>query len=100
MNSRASRRVRTVTPIRLADRRPIRIVDTPPEREATRNSLEDFLASVANRWRGHEAEIAILGTATLIIAVAAVAAGADVLFTILISLVAVITIWSPWHQPR
>jgi hypothetical protein len=72
----------------------------PPAKEATRNSLEDFLASVANRWQGHEAEIAILGTATLIIAIAAVFAGADVLFTILISLVAVVTIWSPWRQPR
>ncbi len=100
MNSGAPRRIRTVAPIRLADRRPIRIVDTPPTRETTRNSLEDFLAAVANRWQGHEAEIAILGTATLIIAIAAVAAGADVLFTILISLVAVITIWSPWHQSK
>ena len=100
MNSRAQRRARTVAPIRLADRRPIRIVDMPPAKEATRNSLEDFLAVVANRWQGHEAEVAILGTATLIIAIAAVAAGADVLFTILISLVAVVTIWSPWRQPR
>ena len=100
MNSRAQRRARTVAPIRLADRKPIRIVDMPPAKEATRNSLEDFLAAVANRWQGHEAEVAILGTATLIIAIAAVAAGADVLFTILISLVAVVTIWSPWRQPR
>jgi hypothetical protein len=99
MNSRTSRRVRTATPIRLADKRSGRTVDARPA-EKERNSLEVFVAVVAARWRGHEPEIAIMGTATLILAIAAVFAGADILFTLLVTLVAAVTIWSPWRDPR
>jgi uncharacterized membrane protein len=41
-----------------------------------------------------------MGTATLILAIAAVFAGADILFTLLVTLVAAVTIWSPWHDPQ
>ena len=99
MSSRTSRRVRTATPIRLADKRSSRTADAPPKTEK-RNLLDEFVASVAARWRGHEPEIAIMGTATLILAIAAVFAGADILFTLLVTLVAAVTIWSPWRDPR
>jgi hypothetical protein len=99
MNSRTSRRVRAAAPVRLADKRSGRTVDAPPKTEE-RNLLEEFIASVAARWRGHEPEIAIMGTATLILAIAAVFAGADILFTLLVTLVAAVTIWSPWRDPR
>jgi uncharacterized membrane protein len=41
-----------------------------------------------------------MGTATLILAIAAVFAGADIVFTLLVTLVAAVTIWSPWRDPR
>ena len=99
MNSRTSRRVRAAAPVRLADKRSGRTVDAPPKTEE-HHLLEEFIASVAARWRGHEPEIAIMGTATLILAIAAVFAGADILFTLLVTLVAAVTIWSPWRDPR
>ena len=99
MSSRTSRRVRAAAPIRLAEKRSSQTVDAPPKTEE-RNSLEEFVASVAARWRGHEPEIAIMGTATLILAIAAVFADADILFTLLVKLVAAVTIWSPWRDPR
>jgi hypothetical protein len=103
MNNRMSRRAGAAAPIRLVEKRSDQPVDAPPER-AERNSLEEFVASVvasvAARWRGHEPEIAIMGTVTLILAIAAVFAGADILFTLLATLVAAITIWSPWREPR
>jgi hypothetical protein len=99
MNSRAPRQVRATAPVRLADKRSGRTVDARPA-EKEHNSLEAFVASVAARWRGHEPEIAIMGTATLILAIAAVFAGADILFTLLVTLVAAVTIWSPWRDPR
>jgi hypothetical protein len=99
MNSRAPRQVRAAAPIRLAEKRSGRTVDAPPRAEE-RKPLEVFVAAVAARWRGHEPEIAIMGTATLILAIAAVFAGADILFTLLVTLVAAVTIWSPWRDPR
>ena len=99
MSSRTSRRVRATAPIRLADKRSGRTIDAPPRAEE-RKPLEEFIASVAARWRGHEPEIAIMGTATFILAIAAVFAGADTLFTLLVILVAAATIWSPWRDPR
>ena len=99
MSSRTSRPVKAVAPIRLADKRSGRTGDAPP-RAGERNSLEEFIASVAARWRGHEPEIAIMGTTTLILAIAALFAGADILFTLLVTLVAAITVWSPWRAPR
>jgi hypothetical protein len=67
-----------------------------------RERFDTFLAAevLVERWRGHEPEIAIMGTATLILAIAAVFAGADILFTLLVTLVAAVTIWSPWRDPR
>jgi hypothetical protein len=49
-----------------------------------RELFDTFLAAevLVERWRGHEPEIAIMGTAKLILAIAAV------------------TIWSPWRDPR
>lgn len=99
MNNRMSRRTGAAAPIRLVEKRRDQPVDAPPEPEE-RNSLERFVASVAARWQGHEPEIAIMGTVTLILAIAAVFAGADILFTLMATLVAAVTIWSPWREPR
>ena len=99
MNSKMARRAGAAAPLRLVEKRSDQPVDAPPRQEE-RNSLERFVASVAARWRGHEPEIAIMGTVTLILAIAAVFAGADILFTLLATLVAAVTIWSPWREPR
>jgi hypothetical protein len=99
MNSRAPRPIREVATTRMPAKRTIRLVETP-RGEAIRNPLEQLIASIAARWRGHEAEIAVLGTATLIIAVAAVIAGADALFTSLVTVAVAVTIWSPWRDPK
>ena len=99
MNSKMARRAGAAVPLRLVEKRSDQSVDAPPRQEE-RNSLDRFVASVAARWRGHEPEIAIMGTVTLILALAAVFAGADILFTLLATLVAAVTIWSPWREPR
>ena len=97
MARRATRRVAGPTPIDLAAERASRTTETPIG-DAIRRSLARLAASVAARWRGHEPEIAILATTTLILALAAIFAGADLLFTLLVVLVAAATIWSPWRQ--
>jgi hypothetical protein len=91
-------RARPVAPIDLAAERERRAGETDVG-EALRRSLARLVASVAARWRGHEPEIAILGATTLILAMAATFAGADLLFTSLMVAVAAIIIWSPWRQP-
>jgi hypothetical protein len=91
-------RATTPEPIDLAAERERRAGDTEVG-EAIRRSLARLVASVAARWRGHEPEIAILGATTLILAIAAVFAGADLLFTSLVVAVAAIIIWSPWRRP-
>jgi hypothetical protein len=91
-------RATTAEPIDLAAERERRAGDTEAG-EAIRRSLARLVASVAARWRGHEPEIAILGATTLILAIAAVFAGADLLFTSLMVAVAAIIIWSPWRRP-
>ena len=75
MNSKMSRRAGAAAPIRLVEKRSDQPVDAPPRREE-RNSLDKLVAFVAARWRGHEPEIAIMGTVTLILAIVAVFAGA------------------------
>jgi hypothetical protein len=64
-----------------------------------RRSLARLVASVTARWQGREPEIAVLASTTLMLAVAAAFAGADLLFTLMVVLAAAVTIWSPWRQP-
>lgn len=71
-----------------------------PRSRANKRQLEDVIAAIFARWRGHEPEVAILSATTFILAVAAVFAGADLLFTILVVAVAAVTVWSPWRRPR
>jgi hypothetical protein len=99
MGKRAARRVAPATLVDLAERRADRAADTQMG-EAVWRSLARLVASVAARWQGHEPEIAVLSTTVLILAIAAAFAGADLLFTLLMVLVAAVTIWSPWRQPR
>lgn len=98
MSRRAAREIDAATPIDLAEKRASRAAETQMGEEI-RRSLSRLVASVAARWRGHEPEIAILATTTLILAVAAAFAGADPLFTLLVMLVAAVAIWCPWRQP-
>jgi hypothetical protein len=97
MNRKATRRTTTVGPIDLARARRRRATETGLG-EAMPRSLARLVDSVTARWRGHEPEIAILSATTLMLAVAAVFAGADLLFTFMLAMVAAITIWSPWRQ--
>jgi len=99
MARKAARAVAPVKPIDLAEERASRAAETQLG-EAIRRSVSRLVASVAARWRGHEPEIAILATTTLILAVAAIFAGADLLFTVLVVVVAAVTIWSPWRPRR
>ena len=98
MGRRAVREAAAVTPIDLAEERERRAAEAQMG-EYIRRALARMVASVAARWRGHEPEIAALATTTLILAVAATFAGADLLFTLLVVLVAGAVIWSPWRQP-
>lgn len=98
MGRRAVRRVDAATPIDLGEERARRAAEAQLG-EGVRRSLARLVASIAARWRGHEPEVAVLATTTLILAVAAVFAGADLLFTLLVVLVAAVTIWSPWRPP-
>jgi hypothetical protein len=98
MARKTARAVAPVKPIDLAEERANRAAETQLG-EAVRRSVSRLVASVAARWRGHEPEIAILGSTTVILAVAAVFAGADLLFTLLVVVAAAVTIWSPW-RPR
>jgi len=99
MSRRAAREPAGPMPIDLAEKRASRAAETPMG-DAVGRYLARLVASVAARWRGHEPEIAVLATTTFILAVAAAFAGADLLFTLLVTLVAAVTIWSPWRQPK
>jgi len=99
MGQKAARGATRVEPIDLARARARRGTETPMG-EAMRRSLARLVASVTARWQGHEPEIAILAAITLMLAVAAIFAGADLLFTLMVVLVAAVTIWSPWRQPE
>jgi hypothetical protein len=96
MNRRATPRT-AAGPIDMGRARRRRATETGPG-EAMPRSLARLVDSVAARWRGHEPEIAILATVTLMLAVAAHFAGADLLFTFMLAMGAAITIWSPWRQ--
>lgn len=72
----------------------------PRRSRADRRQLEHFVAATFARWRGHEPEVAILSATTFILAVAAVFAGADIVFTLLVVAVAAVTVWSPWRRSR
>ncbi|MDI6858322.1 MAG: hypothetical protein QME71_08425 [Dehalococcoidia bacterium] len=85
----------------------LRLVEKSDERpqetrraRADRRQLEDVVAAVFARWRGHEPEVAILSATTFILAIAAIFAGADILFTLLVVAVAAVAVWSPWRRPR
>jgi hypothetical protein len=99
MGQKAAREATRVKPIDLARARTRRGTETSVG-EAMRRSLARLVASVTARWQGHEPEIAILAAITLMLAVAAVFAGADLLFTLMLALVAAVTIWAPWRQPE
>jgi len=99
MDQKAARGAAKVGPIDLARARTRRATETQAG-EAMRRSLARLVASVTARWQGHEPEIAILAAITLMLAVAAAFAGADLLFTLMVVLVAAVTIWSPWRQPE
>jgi hypothetical protein len=99
MGRRAARKVTVPTPIDLSEERASRAAETQIG-EAVRRSLARLVGGIAARWRGHEPEIAVLATITLVLAVAATFAGADLLFTLLVVLVALVTIWSPWRQSK
>jgi len=99
MGQRAARGAARAGPIDLAGARARRATETRMGEGMTR-SLARLVASVTARWQGHEPEIAILAAMTLMLAVAAVFAGADLLFTLMVALVAAVTIWSPWRQPQ
>jgi len=72
----------------------------PQRPRADRRQIEDLIAATFARWRGHEPEVAILSATTFILAVAAIFAGADLLFTLLVAAVAAVTVWSPWRRSR
>jgi hypothetical protein len=99
MTKGAANKSTRATLIDLDEERASRTTETPVG-EAVHRSLVRLVASVAARWRGHEPEIAILATTTLILAVAAAFAGADLLFTFLLAVFAAVTIWSPWRRPE
>lgn len=99
MPRRAARAVAPPKPIDLAEERARRAEDAQVG-EAIRRSLTRLVASVAARWRGHEPEVAILATTTAVLALAAAFAGADLLFTLMLTLVAAVTIWSPWRERK
>lgn len=61
------------------------------------DKARELRATTFARWRGHEPEIAILAVTTLILTVVAIAAGADLLFTLLAAATATVIIWSPWR---
>ena len=99
MTRRATHRTAATGPIDLARARRRRATQTGPG-ESMQQSLARLVDSVTARWRGHEPEIAILSATTLMLAVAALFAGADPLFTFMLAVAAAITIWSPWRQPE
>jgi hypothetical protein len=99
MSQKVARGAAKVRPIDLARVKTRRAAETRAG-EAMPRSLALLVASVTARWQGHEPEIAILAATTLMLAVAAVFAGADLLFTLMVVLVAAVTIWSPWRQPE
>jgi hypothetical protein len=100
MTQKATRGAAKVRPIDLARARTRRRAAEAQAGEALLRSLARLIASVRARWQGHEPEIAILTATTLMLAVAAVFAGADLLFTFMVVLAAAVTIWSPWRQPE
>lgn len=95
----AKRATRKAAPISLAEERARREPE-PQIGDAVRHWLKGLAAYVAARWRGHEPEIAILASTTLILAGTAALAGADLLFTFLMTVVAAVAIWSPWRSPN
>ena len=97
MTRRTTHRTAPAGPIDLGRARRRRATETGPG-DSLPQSLARLVDSVATRWRGHEPEIAILSATTLMLAVAALFAGADPLFTFMLAMVAAITIWSPWRQ--
>jgi hypothetical protein len=99
MGQKATRGAASVGPIDLARAKARRATETRVG-EAMPDSLARLVASVMARWQGHEPEIAILAATTLMLAIAAVFAGADLLFTLMVVLVAAVTVWSPWRQPE
>lgn len=99
MSQKVARGAANIRPIELARAKTRRAGETRTGEAITR-SLERLVASVAARWQGHEPEIAILAAVTAMLAVAAFFAGADLLFTLMVALVAAVTIWSPWRQPE
>jgi hypothetical protein len=99
MGRRATRKVAVPEPIDLSEERASRAAETQIG-EAVRRSLARLVGTIAARWRGHEPEVAILATIMLVLAVAGTFAGADLLFTLLVVLVALVTVWSPWRRPN
>jgi hypothetical protein len=99
MTRKAAQKVVPPAPIDLAEERARRGAESPLAEEIGR-FCKRLIASVAARWRGHESEIAILSATTFILAVAAVFAGADLLFTFMVASAAGVTIWSPWRRPE
>ncbi len=99
MGRRAARKAAAPEPIDLSQERASRAAEAQIG-EAIRRSVARLVGTVAARWRGHEPEVAILATITLVLAVAGAFAGADLLFTLLVVLVALVTVWSPWRQPN
>jgi hypothetical protein len=60
----------------------------------------ELAASTAARWEGHVTEITVLAACLGVLTALAFLAGADLLLTMLVAAVAVITIWSPWRRLR
>ena len=100
MPQKATGEVTKLRPVNLARARARRQPAETQAGEAVLRSLARLVASVTARWHGHEAEIAILAATTLMLTLAAVFAGADPLFTLMVALAAAVTIWSPWRQPE
>jgi hypothetical protein len=88
---------RKKTTLRLVEKRSEEPQEAVPSGAGKRH-FEDFIATTFARWRGHEPEIAILAATTFILTIAAIFAGADVLFTLLAAATAAVIIWSPWRD--
>lgn len=97
MSRKAAHKAAPPVPIDLAEERARRSEESPLAEDIGR-WCRRLVASVAARWRGHESEIAILATTTLILAIAAAFAGADLLFTFMVAAAAGVTILSPWRR--
>lgn len=72
----------------------------PPLIEVFLLWARELASSTAARWEGHVTEITVLTACLGVLTALAFLAGADLLLTMLVAAVAVITIWSPWRRVR